>query len=147
MRAIVQGLLIFGATSRLVFPSLLVVSHSGALWNFTHWTGAPNNLGQGRNLGIVPNPWCYDGIAMSTEPISTVPLVAWPVDISFLVGTNDRVDGMVLCSTGVRRAFGWNRNEANEDPGMLRRCSPDIFAHVPVAHVQRPGALISREVG
>ena len=57
---------------------------------------------------------------MSTEPISTVPLVAWPVDINFLEGTYDRVDGMVSCSTGVRHAFGWNRNKADEDPGTLR---------------------------
>ena len=86
---------------------------------------------------------------MSMEPISTVPLVAWPIDINFLAGTNNHVDGMVPCtgSTGVRRAFVWNRNEADEDPGTLRRCSPDVFADVSDAHVQRLGTLISREVG
>ena len=81
------------------------------------------------------------------EPMSTVPLVAWPVDINFLEGTNDRVEGMVPCITRVRRAFGWNRNEANEDPGTPRCCLLDVFADVPDAHVQRPGALISQEVG
>ena len=81
------------------------------------------------------------------EPISTVLLIAWPIDINFLEGTNDRVDGMVPCRTGVMRAFGWNRNEADEDTGTLRRCSPDVFADVSDAHVQWPGALISREVG
>ena len=84
---------------------------------------------------------------MSTEPISTVRLVAWPVDINFLEGTYDRVDGMVPSSIGVRRAFRWNRNEADEDPGTLKRCSQDIFADVSDADVQRPGPLISREVG
>ena len=82
IRVIIQMLLVFDRTLKLEVPCLYIVPHGLALWNLTHRAGALNNLSYDRDLRVVSNPSCEDGIAVSMETISAVPLVAGSPDFN-----------------------------------------------------------------